>query len=53
MSNFSSVILPKISNSNEMKFLMNFLTPFLMAITSPFSTSLALSPLKKALAMAV
>lgn len=47
---FSRVTLPKRSTSSEMKSLTYLLTPFLMAMTFPFSMRAAFSPLKKALA---
>ena len=50
---FSSVILPKMSTLSCMKFLTNLLTPFLMAMTFPCYTTLAASPLKNALTVAV
>jgi hypothetical protein len=47
------VTLPNISTSKEILFLMNLIKPFRIAMIAPSVISLALSPLKKALAWAV
>ena len=50
LTSFSRVTKPKMSISREILSLMNLLVPFLIAMTLPFSMSLAESPLKNALA---
>jgi hypothetical protein len=50
ISTVSGVILPKMSTSSEILFLMKLIVPFLMAMTFPSAIKAAFSPLKKALA---